>query len=164
EGGDPDKPRLVFFFDEAHLLFNDASPALLEKVELVVRLIRSKDVGVFFVTQNPADIPDSVSTHHGNRIQHSLRAYTPAQQRGLRAAAQSFRETPVFDTADTIQQVGVGEALVSVLDEKGAPSVVARTLIRPPASRLGPATDAERQAIIAASPVRGLYDTPVNRE
>ena len=164
EVGDPDKPRLVFFFDEAHLLFDDASPALLEKVELVVRLIRSKGVGVFFVTQNPADIPDSVLSQLGNRIQHALRAYTPAEQRGLRAAAQSFRENPAFDTAETIQQLGVGEALVSTLDEKGAPSVVARTLIRPPASRLGPATEPERQATIAASPVRGVYDTPVNRE
>ena len=164
EVGDPEKPRLVFFFDEAHLLFHDASPALMEKIELVVRLIRSKGVGVFFVTQNPADIPDSVLSQLGNRIQHALRAYTPAEQRGLRAAAQSFRENPAFDTAEAIQQLGVGEALVSTLDEKGAPSVVARTLIRPPASRLGPATEAERQAVIAASPVRGVYDATVNRE
>lgn len=164
EIGDPEKPRLVFFFDEAHLLFRDAPKGLLEKVEQVVRLIRSKGVGVYFVTQNPADIPDSVLAQLGNRIQHALRAYTPAEQKGLRAAAQSFRANPAFDTAEAIQALGVGEALVSTLDEKGAPTVVAQTKIRPPDSRLGPATDAERAAIVAASPVRGLYDTPINRE
>lgn len=164
EVGDPDKPRLVFFFDEAHLLFNDAPKALLEKVEQVVRLIRSKGVGVYFVTQNPADIPDSVLAQLGNRIQHALRAYTPSEQKGLKAASQSFRVNPAFDTAEAIQGLGVGEALVSVLDDKGAPTVVARTKIRPPDSRLGPATDAERAAVIAASPVRGLYDQVVNRE
>nr|WP_314528712.1 helicase HerA-like domain-containing protein [uncultured Brevundimonas sp.] len=164
EVGDPDKPRLVFFFDEAHLLFNDAPRALLEKVEQVVRLIRSKGVGVYFVTQNPADIPDSVLAQLGNRIQHALRAYTPSEQKGLKAASQSFRVNPAFDTAEAIQALGVGEALVSVLDEKGAPTIVARTKIRPPASRLGPATDAERAAIMAASPVRGLYDQVLNRE
>ena len=164
EVGDPEKPRLVFFFDEAHLLFNDAPRALLEKVEQVVRLIRSKGVGVYFVTQNPADIPDSVLAQLGNRIQHALRAYTPSEQKGLKAASQSFRVNAAFDTAEAIQGLGVGEALVSVLDEKGAPTIVARTKIRPPASRLGPATDAERAAVMAASPVRGLYDQVLNRE
>lgn len=164
EVGDPERPRLVFFFDEAHLLFNDAPRALLEKVEQVVRLIRSKGVGVYFVTQNPADIPDSVLAQLGNRIQHALRAYTPSEQKGLKAAAQSFRANPAFDTAEAIQALGVGEALVSVLDDKGAPTMTARTKIRPPASRLGPATEAERAAVMAASPVRGLYDQAVNRE
>ncbi|KDP93788.1 hypothetical protein ER13_16250 [Brevundimonas sp. EAKA] len=164
EVGDPDRPRLVFFFDEAHLLFDDAPRALLDKVEQVVRLIRSKGVGVYFVTQNPADIPDSVLAQLGNRIQHALRAYTPSEQKGLKAASQSFRANPAFDTAEAIQGLGVGEALVSVLDEKGAPTVVARTKIRPPASRLGPATEAERAAVMAASPVRGLYDQTLNRE
>ncbi|HST90862.1 MAG TPA: helicase HerA-like domain-containing protein [Brevundimonas sp.] len=164
EVGDPDKPRLVFFFDEAHLLFNDTPAALREKVEQVVRLIRSKGVGVYFVTQNPADIPDSVLAQLGNRIQHALRAYTPAEQRGLKAASDSFRPNPAFDTAEAIQGLGVGEALVSTLDEKGAPTVVARTSIRPPDSRLGPATDAERAAVMAASPVRGLYEAVVDRE
>ncbi|MNX38611.1 AAA-like domain protein [compost metagenome] len=164
EIGDPEKPRLVFFFDEAHLLFNDAPKGLLEKVEQVVRLIRSKGVGVYFVTQNPADIPDTVLAQLGNRVQHALRAYTPAEQKGLRAAAQSFRTNPAFDTAEAIQGLGVGEALVSTLDDKGAPTVVAQTKIRPPDSRLGPATDAERAAVMAASPVRGTYDTAVNRE
>ncbi len=164
EVGDPEKPRLVFFFDEAHLLFRDAPKPLLEKVEQVVRLIRSKGVGVYFVTQNPADVPDAVLAQLGNRIQHALRAYTPAEQKGLRAAAQSFRPNPAFDTAEAIQGLGVGEALVSVLDEKGAPTVVQKTLIRPPASRLGPATAAERAAVMAASPVRGLYDEAKDRE
>ena len=164
EIGDPEKPRLVFFFDEAHLLFNDAPKGLLEKVEQVVRLIRSKGVGVYFVTQNPADIPDSVLAQLGNRVQHALRAYTPAEQKGLRAAAQSFRTNPAFDTAEAIQALGVGEALVSTLDEKGAPTVVAQTKIRPPDSRLGPVTEAERAATMAASPVRGVYDAAVNRE
>lgn len=164
EIGDPEKPRLVFFFDEAHLLFNDAPKGLLEKVEQVVRLIRSKGVGVYFVTQNPADIPDTVLAQLGNRVQHALRAYTPAEQKGLRAAAQSFRTNPAFDTAEAIQGLGVGEALVSTLDDKGAPTVVAQTKIRPPDSRLGPATDVERAAVMAASPVRGTYDTAVNRE
>jgi len=164
EVGDPDKPRLVFFFDEAHLLFRDAPRPLLEKVEQVVRLIRSKGVGVYFITQNPADIPDSVLAQLGNRIQHALRAYTPSEQRGLKSASESFRANPAFDTAEAIQALGTGEALVSTLDEKGAPTVVARTLIRPPDSRLGPATDPERAAVMAASPVRGVYDTVVDRE
>jgi DNA helicase HerA-like ATPase len=164
EVGDPDKPRLAFFFDEAHLLFRDAPKPLLEKVEQVVRLIRSKGVGVYFVTQNPADIPETVLGQLGNRIQHALRAYTPTEQKGLKAASNSFRVNPAFDTAEAIQALGVGEALVSVLDEKGAPTVVQRTLIRPPVSRLGPITPAERAAIMAQSPVRGLYDTAKDRE
>jgi DNA helicase HerA-like ATPase len=164
EVGDPEKPRLAFFFDEAHLLFRDAPKALLEKVEQVVRLIRSKGVGVYFVTQNPADVPETVLGQLGNRIQHALRAYTPMEQRGLRAASASFRPNPAFDTAEAIQQLGVGEALVSVLDEKGAPTVVARTTIRPPDSRLGPLTPEERTAVMAQSPVRGLYDAARDRE
>ena len=155
---------MVFFFDEAHLLFRDAPKPLLEKIEQVVRLIRSKGVGIYFITQNPADIPDSVLAQLGNRIQHALRAYTPAEQRGLKAASDSFRANPAFDTAEAIQGLGVGEALVSTLDEKGAPNVVARTVIRPPDSRLGPATDAERAAVMAASPVRGLYEAVIDRE
>ena len=164
EVGDPEKPRLVFFFDEAHLLFRDAPKPLLEKVEQVVRLIRSKGVGVYFVTQNPADVPDAVLAQLGARVQHALRAYTPAEQKGLRAAAASFRENPAFDTQAVLQELGVGEALVSTLDEKGTPSVVARTLIRPPSSRLGPITPAERAAVTAQSPVAGLYDEPLNRD
>jgi DNA helicase HerA-like ATPase len=164
EVGDPDKPRLAFFFDEAHLLFRDAPKPLLEKVEQVVRLIRSKGVGVYFVTQNPADIPETVLGQLGNRIQHALRAYTPTEQKGLKAASNSFRANPAFDTAEAIQALGVGEALVSVLDEKGAPTVVQKTLVRPPVSRLGPITPAERTAIMGQSPVRGLYDTVKDRE
>ena len=164
EIGDPEKPRLVFFFDEAHLLFKDAPKSLLDKVEQVVRLVRSKGVGIYFVTQNPADIPDGVLAQLGNRIQHALRAYTPKDQEGLKAASRSFRPNPAFDTAEAIQALGVGEALVSTLDEKGAPTMVARTLIRPPDSRVGPLTPAERQQAIAASPVRGQYDQAVNRE
>jgi uncharacterized protein len=164
EVGDPEKPRLAFFFDEAHLLFRDAPKPLLEKVEQVVRLIRSKGVGIYFVTQNPADIPETVLGQLGNRVQHALRAYTPVEQRGLRAASESFRTNPAFDTAEAIQALGVGEALVSVLDEKGAPTVVQRTRIRPPASRLGPLTPAERAQVMAASPVRGLYDGAKDRE
>ncbi len=164
EVGDLDKPRLVFFFDEAHLLFRDAPRGLLEKIEQVVRLIRSKGVGIYFVTQNPADVPDTVLAQLGARVQHALRAYTPTEQKGLRAAANSFRPNPAFDTAEAIQQLGVGEALVSTLDEKGVPSVVARTMIRPPASRLGPILPAERTQVIASSPLRGLYDTTTDRE
>ncbi len=164
EVGDPDKPKLAFFFDEAHLLFRDAPKPLLEKVEQVVRLIRSKGVGVYFVTQNPADIPETVLGQLGNRIQHALRAYTPVEQRGLRAASDSFRANPAFNTADAIQALGVGEALVSVLDEKGAPTMVQKTLIRPPNSRLGPLTPAERATVMAVSPVHGLYDQTQDRE
>ena len=164
EVGDPEKPRLAFFFDEAHLLFRDAPAALLQKVEQVVRLIRSKGVGIYFVTQNPADIPDTVLGQLGNRIQHALRAYTPVEQRGLKAASESFRPNPAFDTAETIQALGVGEALVSVLDERGAPTVVQKTMIRPPSSRLGPLTPSERTQVMGASPVRGLYDQAKDRE
>ena len=164
EVGDPEKPRLVFFFDEAHLLFNDAPKALLDKVEQVVRLIRSKGVGIYFITQNPADVPDTVLGQLGNRIQHGLRAYTPADQRGLKAAADSFRANPAFDTAQAIQALGVGEALVSVLDEKGAPTMVEKTSIRPPNSRIGPVTPDERRQLMAASPVRGIYDQVQDRE
>ena len=164
EVGDLDKPRLVFFFDEAHLLFRDAPRPLLEKVEQVVRLIRSKGVGVYFITQNPADIPETVLGQLGNRVQHALRAYTPSEQRGLKAASDSFRPNPAFDTAEAIQGLGVGEALVSVLDERGAPTVVQKTLIRPPNSRMGPATPPERAGVMSQSPVRGLYDTAQDRE
>jgi len=164
EVGDLDKPRLVFFFDEAHLLFRDAPKGLLQKIEQVVRLIRSKGVGIYFVTQNPADVPDTVLAQLGARIQHALRAYTPSEQTGLKAAANSFRPNPAFDTAEAIQQLGVGEALVSTLDEKGIPGIVARTMIRPPSSRLGPILPAERTAVIAASPLRGLYDAAIDRE
>ncbi|NQY12285.1 MAG: DUF853 family protein [Henriciella sp.] len=164
EVGDPEKPKMVFFFDEAHLLFNDAPRALLEKIEQVVRLIRSKGIGVFFVTQNPRDLPDSVLAQLGNRIQHALRAYTPAERKGVKAAAESFRENPAFDAKEVITDLGVGEALVSTLDEKGAPGVVQRTLIRPPSSRLGPATEAERKAEMENSPVLGIYDEAIDRE
>lgn len=164
EVGDLEKPRLVFFFDEAHLLFRDAPKGLLEKIEQVVRLIRSKGVGIYFVTQNPADVPDTVLAQLGARVQHALRAYTPSEQKGLRAAANSFRPNPAFDTAEAIQQLGVGEALVSTLDEKGVPSVVTRTMIRPPASRLGPILPVERTQVIASSPLRGLYDGSTDRE
>ena len=163
EVGDPEKPKLVFFFDEAHLLFRDAPKALLEKVEQVVRLIRSKGVGVYFITQNPADIPETVLGQLGNRIEHALRAYTPVEQRGLRAAADSFRPNPKFDTAEAIQNLGVGEALVSVLDDKGAPTMVQKTMIRPPNSRIGPISPDERTAIMAQSPIRGVYDQPQDR-
>lgn len=164
EIGDPDKPKLVFFFDEAHLLFKDAPRALLEKVEQVVRLIRSKGVGVFFVTQNPRDLPESVLAQLGNRIQHALRAYTPSERKGVRAAAQSFRENPALDTEQVITELGVGEALVSTLDTKGRPQMVQRTLIRPPSSQLGPATDGEREAVMKDSPVAGKYDEAIDRE
>ena len=164
EVGDPDKPKLVFFFDEAHLLFTDAPKPLLEKVEQVVRLIRSKGVGVWFVTQNPADVPETVLAQLGNRIEHGLRAYTPTEQAALKAAAQSFRANPGFDTAEAIQALGVGEALVSTLDEAGAPSMVRRTKVRPPDSRIGPVTAEERARTMAASPVAGVYDQAVNRQ
>jgi hypothetical protein len=157
EVGDPEKPKLVFFFDEAHLLFKDAPKALLEKVEQVVRLIRSKGVGVYFVTQNPLDIPDTVSRQLGNRVQHALRAFTPMEQRAVKAAATTFRANPDFDTEKGIMELGTGEALVSTLDPKGQPSVVQLTLVRPPYSRVGPITDAERNKAIADSPVEGKY-------
>jgi DNA helicase HerA-like ATPase len=157
EVGDPEKPKLVFFFDEAHLLFKDAPKALLEKVEQVVRLIRSKGVGVYFVTQNPLDIPDTVSRQLGNRVQHALRAFTPMEQKAVKAAATTFRPNPAFDTEKAIMELGIGEALVSTLDQKGQPTMVERTLVRPPNSRVGPITSAEREEVIEASPVEGKY-------
>jgi len=164
EVGDPDKPKLVFFFDEAHLLFDQAPQALLEKVEQVVRLIRSKGVGVYFITQNPLDVPDSVLGQLGNRIQHALRAYTPRDQKAVRAAATTFRQNPDIDTETAITELGVGEALVSTLQDKGVPGMVQRVLIRPPESRIGPATAEERAAAIGRSPVGSQYDAAVDRE
>ncbi|WP_338467098.1 helicase HerA-like domain-containing protein [Novosphingobium sp. ZN18A2] len=164
EVGDPEKPKLVFFFDEAHLLFDDAPDALLDKVEQVVRLIRSKGVGVYFVTQNPIDIPEKVAGQLGNRVQHALRAFTPRDQRAIKAAAETFRINPKLDVAEAITELKVGEALVSTLDADGAPGVVQRTLIAPPRSRLGPITAKERAIIQSVSPFEGKYDTAVNRE
>lgn len=164
EAGDLDKPKLVFFFDEAHLLFNDAPKELLDKVEQVARLIRSKGVGIYFVTQSPADVPDMVLSQLGNRVQHALRAYTPADQKAVKTAAASFRANPGVDVAKEIQELIVGEALISVLDEKGAPTPVARTLIRPPASRVGPLTPDERAAIIGACELEKKYARAVDRE
>jgi len=164
EIGDPDKPKLVFFFDEAHLLFDDAPKALLGKIEQVVRLIRSKGVGVYFVTQNPIDIPEDVAGQLGNRIQHALRAFTPRDQKAIKAAAETFRANPALDVATAIGELKIGEALVSLLMENGAPSVVQRTLIKPPRSRLGPLNAKERAIIRSLSPVDGKYDTAVDRE
>ncbi len=164
EVGDADKPRLVFFFDEAHLLFTDAPKALIDKVEQVVKLVRSKGVGVFFVTQNPADVPERVLAQLGNRVQHALRAYTPREQKAIRAAAESFRPNPAFSTEEVITQLGTGEALVSTLEDKGVPSMVGRTLIRPPSGRLGPLAPDERRHLMLISPVAGLYDTAIDRE
>ena len=164
EVGDPDKPKLVFFFDEAHLLFRDAPKALLQKVEQVVRLIRSKGVGVYFVTQNPMDVPDTVSRQLGNRVQHALRAFSPLEQKAVKAAATTFRANPAFDTEKTIMELGIGEALVSTLDPKGQPTMVERTLVKPPNARVGPITDAERKAVIKASPVAGEYEELVDRK
>ncbi|WP_425220640.1 helicase HerA-like domain-containing protein [Pseudomonas sp.] len=164
EVGDADKPRFVLFFDEAHLLFNDTPKALLDRIEQVVRLIRSKGVGVYFVTQSPLDLPDTVLAQLGNRVQHALRAFTPRDQKAVRAAAQTFRANPALDTEAVITALGVGEALVSVLDEKGSPSIVQQIWVRPPDSQMGPITDAERAAMLAASPLKGAYDEPVDRE
>ncbi len=164
EVGDPDKPKLVFFFDEAHLLFNDAPRALLDKIDQVMKLIRSKGVGIWFVTQNPLDVPDSVLAQLGNRVQHALRAFTPRDQKAVRAAAETFRPNPAFSTEEVITQLAVGEALVSPLLDKGIPAVVERALIRPPDSRIGVLTPDERQALINASPLKGKYDTPIDRE
>lgn len=164
EIGDPEKPILVFFFDEAHLLFQDAPKSLVKKIEQVVRLIRSKGVGIYFVTQNPLDVPESILGQLGNRVQHALRAFTPKDQKAVKAAAQTFRTNPKLDTKTIITELGVGEALVSTLDEKGAPSIVERTKVRPPESRMGPATAAERNAVIAASPLIGVYDESVDRK
>ena len=164
EAGDLDKPKLVFFFDEAHLLFNEAPAALLEKIEQVVRLIRSKGVGVYFVTQNPLDVPETVLGQLGNRVQHALRAFTPRDQKAVKTAAQTLRQNPKLDTEAAITELGVGEALVSFLDERGRPSVVERAYILPPASRIGPLTPEERTATIKASLLFGHYEKAVDRE
>ena len=164
EVGDPEKPKLVFFFDEAHLLFDDAPKALQDTIEQVVRLIRSKGVGVFFITQNPIDIPEEVAGQLGNRVQHALRAFTPRDQRAIKAAAETFRVNPKLDVEAVITELKVGEALVSTLDDEGAPTVVERTLIKPPRSRLGPVEPKERAIIQSISPVEGKYDTRANRE
>jgi DNA helicase HerA-like ATPase len=165
EVGDLDKPKLVFLFDEAHLLFNGASAAVLDQIERVTRLIRSKGVGVYYVTQSPGDVPDRVSAQLGNRIQHALRAFTPKEQKAVRAAAQTFRPNPEFDAERVIQELQVGEALVSVLFGNGQPSVVQRTLIRPPMSRVGPLTPVEREALIKAdAELRAKYKDTIDRE
>ena len=164
EQGDAPLPKLVFFFDEAHLLFDKAPAALLERITQVVRLIRSKGVGVFFVSQYPNDIPDEVIGQLGNRIQHALRAFTPRDRKAVKAAAETFRPNPAFDTETVIGELGLGEALISTLDSKGVPSVVDRTLIAPPRSRIGPVTAQERDDILARSPLRHTYDEVVDRE
>ncbi|WP_308915178.1 helicase HerA-like domain-containing protein [Jannaschia sp. LMIT008] len=163
EVGDPDRPKLVFFFDEAHLLFDGAPRALIDKVEQVARLIRSKGVGVYFVTQNPDDVPEDILGQLGNRVQHALRAFTARDRRALRQAAETYRDNPAFDIEDAIREVGVGEAVTSFLERKGVPGVAQRTLIRPPSSRLGPITEGERQAVIRSSPVAGKYDDAIDR-
>ena len=164
EVGDLDKPKLVFFFDEAHLLFDDQPKALVDKVEQVVRLIRSKGVGVYFVTQSPLDIPDDVLGQLGNKIQHALRAFTPKDRKSVKAVADNFRENQKFNAADAVQELEVGEALISTLDAKGIPSVVDRVLITPPTCRMGPITPAERSAVMTASPLKGAYDQTIDRE
>ncbi|HEY9199066.1 MAG TPA: helicase HerA-like domain-containing protein [Gammaproteobacteria bacterium] len=164
EAGDLDKPKLVFFFDEAHLLFTDAPDALVEKIEQVVRLIRSKGVGVYFVTQNPADVPDKVLSQLGNRVQHALRAFSPRDQKAVKAAAETMRDNPALDEATLITELGVGEALVSFLDAKGRPGVVERAFIVPPQGQIGPITAAQRQQLMQTSLVAGVYDKTVDRE
>ncbi len=164
EVGDPEKPKLVFFFDEAHLLFDDAPKVLVDKVEQVARLIRSKGVGVYFITQNPADIPEDILGQLGNRVQHALRAFTARDRKNLRMAAETYRENPAFDTEAAIREVGVGEAVTSMLQKKGVPGIVERTLIRPPGSQLGPISEPERKGILQASPMAAKYDTPVDRK
>ena len=164
EVGDPDKPKLVFFFDEAHLLFDDAPKALVNKVEQVARLIRSKGVGVYFVTQNPDDVPEDILGQLGNRVQHALRAFTARDQKALRRAAQTYRPNPRFSTEEAIREVGVGEAVTTFLEAKGAPGMVERTLIRPPSSQLGPISESERAEVIARSPVAGKYEKTIDRE
>jgi hypothetical protein len=164
EIGDPPKPKLVFFFDEAHLLFNDAPKALMDKIQQVVRLIRSKGVGVYFVTQNPIDVPDTVLGQLGNRVQHALRAFTPRDQKAVQAAAQTFRPNPKLNTAQVIMELGKGEALVSFLEGNGTPAMVERIMVRPPSARIGPITPEERKAIMDASPVKGKYDTAIDAE
>ena len=164
EVGDLPKPKLVFFFDEAHLLFDDAPDALMDKIEQVVRLIRSKGVGVYFVTQNPIDVPEKVLAQLGNRVQHALRAFTPRDQKSVAAAAETFRPNPKLDTQKVITELGKGEALVSFLEGNGTPSIVERVFIRPPSARIGPITPEERKALMGKSPIKGKYDTPVDRE
>jgi len=164
EVGDLDKPKLVFFFDEAHLLFHDAPRALLDAVERVVRLIRSKGVGVYFITQNPIDVPETVLAQLGNRVQHALRAFTPRDQKAVRAAAQTFRQNPAFDTEKAITELAVGEALVSTLEGKGTPSMVERMLIAPPMGQVGPLDGGERRRLVDGSPLRDKYDTPMDSE
>jgi len=164
EVGDPDKPKLVFFFDEAHLLFNEAPKALVEKVEQVVRLIRSKGVGIYFVTQNPLDVPESVLGQLGNRVQHALRAFTPRDQKAVRTAAETLRPNPKLKAEQVITELGVGEALVSLLDEKGRPTMVERAFIVPPASQVGPVSPEERQAMLRSSALLAKYEKTVDRE
>jgi len=164
EVGDLDKPKLVFFFDEAHLLFKDAPDALVERIELVVRLVRSKGVGVYFVTQNPLDIPDAVLGQLGNRVQHALRAFTPRDQKAVKSAADTMRAKPGLDIATAIMELAVGEALVSLLDEKGRPSITERVFVLPPGSQIGPITPAQRQALVANSLVAGVYEKHLDRE
>ena len=164
EAGDLDKPKLVFFFDEAHLLFSDAPQVLLDKIEQVIRLIRSKGVGVYFVSQNPSDIPDAVLGQLGNRVQHALRAFTPKDQKAVKTAAQTMRANPAFNTEQAIQELGTGEALISFLDAKGSPSIVERTMVIAPDSRMGPVTDDERNGLINNSPLYGKYEDEVDRE
>jgi len=164
EIGDPDKPKLVFFFDEAHLLFDEAPKALIERIELVVRLVRSKGVGVYFVTQNPLDIPDSVLAQLGNRVQHALRAYTPRDQKAVKATAQTMRQKPGLDIETAITELAVGEALVSFLDSKGRPSVTERAFVLPPGSQIGPISPQQRQALMQSSLVAGVYEKHVDRE
>jgi DNA helicase HerA-like ATPase len=164
EVGDGEKPKLVFFFDEAHLLFKDSSRALVDKIELIVRLIRSKGVGVYFVTQNPTDVPDNILGQLGNRVNHALRAFTPRDQKAVKVAAQTLRANPEINTETAITELGVGEALVSFLDEKGRPNIVERVYILPPASRIGPISDAERDKVKGASLLNGIYDQAIDRE
>lgn len=164
EVGDQDKPRLVFFFDEAHLLFEDAPKALVDKVEMVVRLIRSKGVGIYFITQSPLDIPEDILGQLGNRVQHALRAFTPKDKKAVRATAQTMRENPAFDSETALMELGVGEALVSTLEADGIPSIVERTIVRPPVSRIGPASETERNKVLKSSPFAGRYDKEIDRE
>ncbi len=164
EIGDPDKPILALFFDEAHLMFKEAPKALLDKVEQVVRLIRSKGVGVYFITQSPSDIPDQVARQLQNRFQHALRAFTPKEQKAVKVAAETFRANPAFDTRQVISELGIGEALVSTLISKGTPSVVQRTMMKPPVSRIGAAKPAERKAVLESSPFKGKYEETIDRE
>ena len=164
EIGDPEKPKLAFFFDEAHLLFNDAPKALIERIELVVRLVRSKGVGVYFVTQNPMDIPDSVLAQLGNRVQHALRAFTPRDQKAVKATAQTMRPNPDVDIEAAITELAVGEALISFLDEKGRPGITQRVYVVPPGSHIGPIEDTQRQRLLASSLVAGIYEKTVDRE